>query len=1272
MIKDWLTPKIVAAKADPRSTFVMIMGDLNSYEKHAWGFSIREAARTKLSSSALHHPKFWAEAVSELLEVDPGDYNHYDAGSEKLSRLTRCFVSAPTWLAQHLEIEARSPDPVCLFEKGISDHSPLLVSIGRVGGTNSPAFKIPSFITKSAAYKNIVKELLSVGELETFPPLQRLERHKDIIRQAARFAREELFKNPASDETRLQLYGSIASCVAFNKIGTARHILKMNCEAAEFMTIQGSRVLLVSPPNFSSKFCQLKSQYYKSRQLQIELPNNNIASCGLRRTEVRIYNNNVNNTKRNKTHRAVLYRLARLWKESDRVYSLQGVLKGRHLVARSGHEKAEALGSYWGEIFGKTEAVEGRLDNILKFAKSYVTPWDFSEVSPPGPQDYDKLLRRLEDSAAGPDGLPYSAWHDPAGMGADTMCMVGLELARGILPPIGFNASISAFLAKGESSSDTLEVVREAADTRPLSMKNTDNKLVAGAFNLKIKTFTASKLHRHQQGFVVGGQGSTNVCEIDTASRVLALKSNWAIAALLDIGQAFPSMLHDWLRVILVWRGFPIGFVRVFSALYHLCIALFSQDGALYFLFFVFNGVLQGCPLSGSLFAIGADPIVHACSRMDITHTSTTRWFADDCAAVFDHPRGLLAILGIFERISPLCGLVLKHKKFQVVALGRQPEEMIPLISQWIDEHIPCWRGVKVTGAGKYLGTWVGPWAGKYFFKDAIAKWEHRAQLIAAAGTSALVTLRAYNIHAISVLSYLCQFHPLPPEAFAKEQPILSKLLKIPHMSWGSGGPFALAEMGLESAISLRATSLANLARASATTIKWKQSADVYRQACIAGGSIHDIHQNLQLPWFDTPCIALNLEACSSACSWRSLVPAPPGSPPPPWPPFQLQTNFNFRKQGVLICSAPILPVTDDTFEVWRRLEAASQMEKPQKHFYSIFFELWHGPAAFSWPQLIRARLEKYNSRHKLGIEHTILTFPWEKLVTAFGLLKAFQVVHVIRTLTNGWMTSSRMPQGCHVRCCLFGCDRQDGKDQLAHYAQCRVLWAFVSAACRVDVSNGVGARLGLTLDKRTLGAVALASHIYHSLRKHHFQNSNELHKSMRDATKVFCVQARRPFFAFSSQAYVWQPELFKKDFWVDPARRQGLDGTHKHDRACNSDYVFACGCCGICSCGCPVSGVDGIRVEITNYVPGSAIPESSISECPASQSDSMPLGCENVEDRARDIGHLFACGCCGICSCGCPGSGVDNFENETFHDEPSPEKCEFSLRDCMPLGQEI
>ena len=137
--------------------------------------------------------------------------------------------------------------------------------------------------------------------------------------------------------------------------------------------------------------------------------------------------------------------------------------------------------------------------------------------------------------------------------------------------PKGFNHSLAIFPPKGIEDGDAEEVQRAAEDTRPLNLKNTDNKTLAGVTNETLKKPIAKSAPVSQRGFVKGRQGLDNVVDIDTRARILDMQANGdnvPAIMLYDYAAAFPSVSHTFLFLCLTAAGIPEGIVSFFRALY--------------------------------------------------------------------------------------------------------------------------------------------------------------------------------------------------------------------------------------------------------------------------------------------------------------------------------------------------------------------------------------------------------------------------------------------------------------------------------------------------------------------------------------------------------------------------------------------------------------------------------------------------------------------------------------------------------------------------------
>ena len=125
------------------------------------------------------------------------------------------------------------------------------------------------------------------------------------------------------------------------------------------------------------------------------------------------------------------------------------------------------------------------------------------------------------------------------------------------------------FAPKGTQDGDEIQVTRAAGDVRPLTLKNSSNKLVAAAAAASVRQVLVLKAAPTQRGFVPGRQLGMNILDIDTEARITGLRgraeSRMPLLLLFDYAQAFPSMYHDWLHHALLCMALPRGFRNLFK-----------------------------------------------------------------------------------------------------------------------------------------------------------------------------------------------------------------------------------------------------------------------------------------------------------------------------------------------------------------------------------------------------------------------------------------------------------------------------------------------------------------------------------------------------------------------------------------------------------------------------------------------------------------------------------------------------------------------------------
>ena len=141
--------------------------------------------------------------------------------------------------------------------------------------------------------------------------------------------------------------------------------------------------------------------------------------------------------------------------------------------------------------------------------------------------------------------------------------------------PVGFNSSLAVFVPKGEEP-DELSIVRDPCNTRPLSLKSCDNKVICAVVNFALRTQLATHACPVQRGSIPGGQLVSNVVGLDVygpIDGVQPVDSDPSLISLCDFAAAFPSMSQTWIAACLSALGIPSGAHDLIMSMYCLSLA---------------------------------------------------------------------------------------------------------------------------------------------------------------------------------------------------------------------------------------------------------------------------------------------------------------------------------------------------------------------------------------------------------------------------------------------------------------------------------------------------------------------------------------------------------------------------------------------------------------------------------------------------------------------------------------------------------------------------
>lgn len=167
------------------------------------------------------------------------------------------------------------------------------------------------------------------------------------------------------------------------------------------------------------------------------------------------------------------------------------------------------------------------------------------------------------------------------------------------------------------------------------------------------------------------------------------------------------------------------------------------------------RGIRQGCPMSGSLFALSLDPLLRWLMWQRFLATARYFAFADGLAAVLAQMRSSLPrLLEAFEKWRRASGLMLKMSKTVFIPLW---ENGLEEMTTYLREDLGI-ASARAACNARYLGVTVSTDTRGAQWKAVAEKVKMRAVEVACCGASIPTKMRLYSIHCGSIFRYRAQF----------------------------------------------------------------------------------------------------------------------------------------------------------------------------------------------------------------------------------------------------------------------------------------------------------------------------------------------------------------------------------------------------------------------------------------------------------------------------------------------------------------------------------
>ena len=243
---------------------------------------------------------------------------------------------------------------------------------------------------------------------------------------------------------------------------------------------------------------------------------------------------------------------------------------------------------------------------------------------------------------------------------------------------------------------------------RPISMLNTDVKLLGKILANRLNKTIGSLIHRDQVGFMPSRQAGDNIRRASLLACIAKKRKIPACFLSLDVRQAFDSVSWAYMEFALKKWGFGPNFISWVLQLYRNPKAYVKYAGYKSEMFDIQRGTRQGCPLSPLLFALLIEPLAQKI-RLDpkvlgielggVKHKLCL--YADDILLFLSSPQvsgpNLLPTLHQFASIS---GLAINPKKCLALNISLSHTELsaakVGLPFEWPVKSIP-YLGVHLT-----------------------------------------------------------------------------------------------------------------------------------------------------------------------------------------------------------------------------------------------------------------------------------------------------------------------------------------------------------------------------------------------------------------------------------------------------------------------------------------------------------------------------------------------------------------------------------------------
>ncbi|GAA6018488.1 hypothetical protein JCM11491_007015, partial [Sporobolomyces phaffii] len=370
-------------------------------------------------------------------------------------------------------------------------------------------------------------------------------------------------------------------------------------------------------------------------------------------------------------------------------------------------------------------------------------------------------------SSPGLLGLPYEFYKQNSKLLAQELAdAFNASWERGFLQPSQTEARVRLLFKSSKANADSTSL----SHYRPISLRETDYRLLARILVKRLNPLLENSIPRNQVGFVPGRQSSDAGLHLQLLiEEVQALAIPRAALLSLDQEKAYDLVDHDWILASYRAFGAPPRFLNLLTALYdrHRLVARYNINGFFTTPVPLHCGLPQGCPLSCASWLLSFQPFLDALVHRRITlslpasidgirsEIFTHLAFADDSVLAVESLSNALPLLqSLADDWRLATNGRLNTSKTSAFAIGPNAHDDpdAAKLSWTPEEQFTTWAGFPLS---------LAPQPGDYY-EHLLAKIERRCRNASRLYTSARTRALYANSHIVSLSLHSLSFYPAP------------------------------------------------------------------------------------------------------------------------------------------------------------------------------------------------------------------------------------------------------------------------------------------------------------------------------------------------------------------------------------------------------------------------------------------------------------------------------------------------------------------------------